>query len=156
MQERALELVGKKLSASLAIEGKLTDDGLASLSAGDDLTLMLARALIEGAQIDGAESVWRSMNEKRADMRRCRGRPRTSSRTTQEPVLGGARRTLAGVFWRRSSACVLRHDKWKGKDRQRFLKLVLQVWSAIEGHAFFPREDWHCSQCAYADHCRVW
>src|SRR5208283_2867923 len=67
MQERALELVGKKLSASLAIEGKLTDDGLASLSAGDDITLMLARALIEGAQIDGAESVWRSMNEKRVD-----------------------------------------------------------------------------------------
>ena len=67
MQERALELVGKKLSASLAIEGKLTDDGLASLSSGDDMTLMLARALIEGAQIDGAESVWRSMNKKRLD-----------------------------------------------------------------------------------------
>jgi hypothetical protein len=67
MQEQALALVGKKLSASLAIEGKLTDDGLASLSAGEDMTLMLARALIEGARIDGAESVWRSMNEKRVD-----------------------------------------------------------------------------------------
>jgi hypothetical protein len=67
MQERALELVGKKLSASLAIEGKLTDDGLASLSAGDDITLMLAKTLIEGAQIYGAESVWRSMNKKRVD-----------------------------------------------------------------------------------------
>ena len=66
-QERALELVGKKLSASLAIEGKLTADGLASLSAGEDMTLMLARALIEGARIDGAENVWRSMNEKRVD-----------------------------------------------------------------------------------------
>ncbi|MGB6068290.1 MAG: helicase-related protein [Desulfomonilaceae bacterium] len=68
MQERALELVGKKLSASLAIEGKLTTDGLASLSAGEDMTLMLARALIEGARIDGAESVWRSMNAKRLDV----------------------------------------------------------------------------------------
>jgi len=67
MQERALELVGKKLSASLAIEGKLTADGLASLSAGEDMPLMLAKALIEGAQIDGAESVWRSMNEKRVE-----------------------------------------------------------------------------------------
>jgi SNF2 family DNA or RNA helicase len=38
MQERALELVGKKLSASLAIEGKLTADGLASMSAGEDMT----------------------------------------------------------------------------------------------------------------------
>jgi hypothetical protein len=67
MQERALALVGKKLSASLAIEGKLTDDGLASLATGEDMTLMLARALIEGARIDGAESVWRSMNAKRGD-----------------------------------------------------------------------------------------
>jgi superfamily II DNA or RNA helicase len=67
MQERALELVGKKLSASLAIEGKLTDDGLASLSTGEDMTLMLAKALIEGTRIDGAESMWRSMNAKRLD-----------------------------------------------------------------------------------------
>ncbi len=65
MQERALELVGKKLSASLAIAGKLTADGLASMSAGEDMTLMLARALIEGARIDGAENVWRSMNATR-------------------------------------------------------------------------------------------
>jgi hypothetical protein len=64
MQERALELVGKKLSASLAIEGKLTDDGLASMSGGEDMTLMLAKALIDGAGIEGAESVWRSMNAK--------------------------------------------------------------------------------------------
>ncbi len=62
MQERALELVGKKLSASLAIEGKLTDDGLASMCAGDDITLLLARALVEGTHIQGAESVWRSLN----------------------------------------------------------------------------------------------
>jgi len=64
MQERALELVGKKLSASLAIEGKLTADGLASLSAGEDMTLMLARTLVKGTKIDGAESVWRSMNSR--------------------------------------------------------------------------------------------
>jgi len=68
MQERALELVGKKLSASLAIEGKLTDDGLASLCSGEDMTLMLARALVEGSRIQGAESVWRSMNERRGGL----------------------------------------------------------------------------------------
>jgi hypothetical protein len=62
MQERALELVGKKLSASLAIEGKLTDDGLASMCAGDDMTLMLAKTLVEGTHIQGAESVWRKLN----------------------------------------------------------------------------------------------
>jgi len=64
MQERALELVGKKLSASLAIEGKLTDDGLVSMCAGDDVTLLLARALVEGSQIEGAESVWRTLNQR--------------------------------------------------------------------------------------------
>jgi hypothetical protein len=67
MQERAIELVGKKLSASLAIEGKLTGDGLASLCAGEDMTLMLARALVNGSRIEGAESVWRSMIEKRPE-----------------------------------------------------------------------------------------
>ncbi|AFM24874.1 RecB family exonuclease [Desulfomonile tiedjei] len=41
-------------------------------------------------------------------------------------------------------------------ERDRFVKLVKQVWSAIERHAFFPRDDWHCAQCAWADHCREW
>jgi hypothetical protein len=65
MQERALELVGKKLSASLAIEGKLTGEGLASLCAGEDMTLMLAGALVEGNRIEGAESVRRALNQRR-------------------------------------------------------------------------------------------
>jgi len=65
MQERALELVGRKLSASLAIEGKLTDDGLASMCAGEDMTLLLAKALVEGKHIEGAESVWRALNKPR-------------------------------------------------------------------------------------------
>jgi putative RecB family exonuclease len=41
-------------------------------------------------------------------------------------------------------------------ERERFVKLVKRVWHAIEHHAFFPREDWHCSQCAWAVHCRDW
>lgn len=41
-------------------------------------------------------------------------------------------------------------------DRERFVKLVRHVWLSIEAHAFFPREDWHCSQCAYAEHCKKW
>ena len=65
MQERAIELFGKKLSASLAIEGKLTDDGLASMCAGEDMTLVLAKALVQGTHIQGAESVWRALNQPR-------------------------------------------------------------------------------------------
>ncbi len=73
MQERALELVGKKLSASLAIEGKLTEDGLVSMCAGEDMTLLLAKALVEGMDLKGAESVWRALNQKQR-----RSKPRTS------------------------------------------------------------------------------
>lgn len=69
VQERAIELVGRKLSASQAIEGKLTDDGLASMCAGEDMTLLLAKALVEGTHIQGAESVWRSLNQARPLLR---------------------------------------------------------------------------------------
>ena len=51
--------------ASLAIERKLTGEGLVSLCSGEDMTLMRARALVEGNRIEGAESVWRSLNIKR-------------------------------------------------------------------------------------------
>ena len=70
MQERAIELVGRKLSASLAIEGKLTDDGLASMCAGEDMTLLLAKALVEGTHIQGAESVWQRLGRQHRTSRR--------------------------------------------------------------------------------------
>ena len=42
------------------------------------------------------------------------------------------------------------------QQRERFVKLVKSVWSAIERHAFYPKEDWHCSQCAWAKACTAW
>jgi putative RecB family exonuclease len=42
------------------------------------------------------------------------------------------------------------------EDRHRFIRLVYSVWRGIEREVFFPREDWHCAQCAWADHCREW
>jgi putative RecB family exonuclease len=42
------------------------------------------------------------------------------------------------------------------EERERFVRLVRQVWQAIEHHAFYPKEDWHCSQCAYTDNCKKW
>lgn len=41
-------------------------------------------------------------------------------------------------------------------DRTRFVKLVEHVWNAIEREVWFPKEDWHCGQCAWADPCRQW
>lgn len=42
------------------------------------------------------------------------------------------------------------------RERERFVKLVKTVWSAIEHHAFYPKQDWHCSQCAWAKPCTAW
>jgi putative RecB family exonuclease len=42
------------------------------------------------------------------------------------------------------------------QDRERFVKMVKHVWGAIESHCFFPRQDWHCAQCAWADPCEKW
>ncbi len=48
LQTQALTLVAKKLQASLAVEGELTEDGLASFGDdGEDLLLTLARSLTE-------------------------------------------------------------------------------------------------------------
>ena len=41
-------------------------------------------------------------------------------------------------------------------QRERFCKLVTQVWHAIERESWFPRQDWHCSQCAWAGPCAKW
>jgi putative RecB family exonuclease len=42
------------------------------------------------------------------------------------------------------------------EDRERFIRLIKQVWNAIEQEVFFPRHDWHCGQCAWADTCAKW
>jgi putative RecB family exonuclease len=41
-------------------------------------------------------------------------------------------------------------------ERERFVKLVKHVWQAIEHHAFYPRQDWSCPQCAWATNCTKW
>jgi putative RecB family exonuclease len=41
-------------------------------------------------------------------------------------------------------------------DRERFLKLVKNVWQGMKKEIFFPKEDWQCAQCPFADHCKNW
>jgi putative RecB family exonuclease len=61
------------------------------------------------------------------------------------------------VITKTKSPELCRHETTRTEaERQRFIKLVKQVWFAIERHAFFPREDWHCSQCAWATECKEW
>ncbi|MFC1833225.1 RecB family exonuclease [Thermodesulfobacteriota bacterium] len=41
-------------------------------------------------------------------------------------------------------------------ERQRFVKLAQHIWNAIEREAFFPKQDWTCKQCAWAEPCAKW
>jgi len=63
MQEKALQLMGSKLQASLAIEGKFSDEGLAAMTSGEDMTTLMARALTENLNVESAEDVWRKLNQ---------------------------------------------------------------------------------------------
>ncbi|MGB9880627.1 MAG: helicase-related protein, partial [Anaerolineae bacterium] len=61
LQDAALRLMGGKLKAALALEGKFSEDGLRALAQGGDTAAQLAKALIDGfADLDSAESLWRS------------------------------------------------------------------------------------------------
>ena len=40
------------------------------------------------------------------------------------------------------------------EDQTRFLKLVKSVWQGIRKQVFCPKQDWHCSQCGFAEECQ--
>jgi SNF2 family DNA or RNA helicase len=63
MQERALQLMGSKLEASLAIEGKFSEEGLLAMTAGEDMTTAMAKSLVEGLDVEGVEQVWSKLNK---------------------------------------------------------------------------------------------
>src|SRR4029079_18210011 len=47
MQERAMELMGKKLLAAEALEGKFSSEGLVAMAGDDGIELEMARSLAE-------------------------------------------------------------------------------------------------------------
>ncbi len=63
MQERALQLMGSKMEASLAIEGKFSEEGLLAMTQGEDMTTAMAKALTEGLNVEGAEQIWKKLNQ---------------------------------------------------------------------------------------------
>jgi hypothetical protein len=68
IQEKALQLMGSKMEASLAIEGKFSEEGLLAMTQGEDMSTALAKALVNGLEVEGAEGIWRKINEKNAEM----------------------------------------------------------------------------------------
>ena len=61
--------MGSKMEASLAIEGKFSEEGLLAMTQGEDMSTALAKALVDGLDVEGAEGIWRKINEKNAEMR---------------------------------------------------------------------------------------
>lgn len=61
LQEAALRLMGTKLRAALALEGRFSSEGLRAMAEGDDLGVELARVLVEGLQgLEPVETLWGS------------------------------------------------------------------------------------------------
>jgi len=59
-----MQLMGSKLEASLAIEGKFSQEGLLAMTQGEDMTTALARALADGLEGEGVEQVWSKLSQR--------------------------------------------------------------------------------------------
>ena len=61
MQEAALRLMGAKVKASQALQGKFSAEGLVALTQGEDMMSALAKILMNGIDgVDTAETYWRN------------------------------------------------------------------------------------------------
>ena len=61
-QEACLRLMGKKLMASLPIEGKLHADGLQAMDSDDDLLTAMARELVTRQGVgEAASAIWKTL-----------------------------------------------------------------------------------------------
>lgn len=59
LQDDLLRLMGSKLEAATALEGKFSEEGLRAMADTEDMTSALARALVEGLEgVESAEAIW--------------------------------------------------------------------------------------------------
>ncbi len=87
-QESCLRLMGRKLLVSLAMEGKLQNEGLLSMEEDDDLLTAMARELVTRQGVgERAAEVWRSLQAQRGDAVQTHDRVAPPAETTadQEP-----------------------------------------------------------------------
>lgn len=56
MQERAMSLMGKKLAAAQALEGKFSAEGLVAMAGSDNMEIALARSLAENMEENAARA----------------------------------------------------------------------------------------------------
>lgn len=76
MQERAMELMGKKLLAAEALEGKFSSEGLVAMAGDDGIEMAMARSLAENMD-DQADRSWQeALDDGRRHQRRARSEVR--------------------------------------------------------------------------------
>jgi len=63
MQQRAMALMGKKMSAATALEGKISTEGLVAMAGEDNAQMALARSLSQ--KIEDAQRTWSKVTESR-------------------------------------------------------------------------------------------
>ncbi len=63
LSEKTLQLIGSKLTAALSIEGQFSKEGLMAMTSGEDMSVALAKALVDGLEGEGVEQIWKSINE---------------------------------------------------------------------------------------------
>ena len=70
IQDTSLRLLGDRLEASMALEGRFSEEGLQSLSDGLDMVNELAKAVVDGlSDVDSAEAIWSRMSERQNSFR---------------------------------------------------------------------------------------
>ena len=61
LQEAALRLMGQKVRATMALQGKFSAEGLLAMTQSEDMMSALAKALVEGLDgVESAEKYWRN------------------------------------------------------------------------------------------------
>jgi putative RecB family exonuclease len=75
----------------------------------------------------------------------------------QELGFNGNVRFRLDVLTKTQNPELIRYETTRTDDDcARFLKLTKSVWQGIRKGVFYPKQDWHCTQCGYADVCRDW
>jgi len=100
LQAKALTLVAKKLQASLAVEGELSEDGLASFGDdGEDLLLALARSLTEQVEAneESLEGLFAGLRESARELEASLGDAADEEHETSLFPAGSAERALEVV-----------------------------------------------------------
>jgi len=69
----------------------------------------------------------------------------------------GDTRLRLDVLLKTASPELVRYETTRtDAHRERFLKLVKHVYQGIKKEVFYPKQDWHCSQCPFTAQCEDW